>query len=109
MDLYLIDAKQLISEVNNSLEHNPHSETKTRLNHNHEHLHFLHMISQQCVVDPETLQVVQELRGKIKLLEYQHDLDKNGFEHLEKNIIHCLESLQILKSNLKKSRRKETN
>lgn len=35
-------------------------------------------------IDPETLPIVQELRGKIKLLEYQHDLDKNGFEHLEK-------------------------
>ena len=46
----MIDADELLREVESSMKDNPHKEAKVRANHNMEHRHFMKLISSQPTV-----------------------------------------------------------
>lgn len=60
------------------------------------------LIDEQPTIDPETLPIVQELRGKIKSLEYQHDIDNNRFEQIGKKYNSLLGEFAETKKQLAK-------
>lgn len=63
---------------------------------------FLCSVDEAPTIDPETLPIVQELRGKIKSLEYQHDIDNNRFEQIGKKYNSLLGEFAETKKQLAK-------
>lgn len=64
-EMRLIDWNRIFKEVKESLQENPHTTKEQRDMHNHEHNHFLCMLMEQPIIDPEDLPIVQELREQL--------------------------------------------
>jgi hypothetical protein len=72
----LIDAEELLDRVFDSLDNNPHTDNRVRMNHSTEHQHFIRMIKLAPTIDLEELRP----KGPCPIC----DAKDNGFVALNK-------------------------